>query len=72
MVIFDGSPSQPDDLPSVVFTALGAASVCWENPGGGSGIFDSTRAAAIGEEVLAWIRAHYACIDTHLRLEEKR
>lgn len=44
-------------LESAVYQALGAASVCWENPGG-AGFFDSTRAKEIGEELLAFIRAN--------------
>lgn len=31
--------------------AVGAASVCWENPGG-AGVFDADRAKQITEEVL--------------------
>lgn len=34
-----------------VFETLGLASVCWENPGG-AGVFDSTRAADAGRELL--------------------
>lgn len=45
-----------DTLESAVFQALGAASVCWENPGG-AGVFESDRAKAIGDELVAWIRA---------------
>lgn len=37
---------------NLVFEALGAASVCWETPGG-AGEFLSERAAAIGAELLA-------------------
>jgi hypothetical protein len=43
-----------EDLASAVFQALGAASVCWEFPEK-AGIFDSTRAKAIGDGLLAWI-----------------
>lgn len=35
-----------------VFQAIGAASVCWEHLEG-TGIFDSTRAKAIGDALLA-------------------
>lgn len=36
---------------TLVFEALGAASVCWDNPGG-AGVFDSDRAARIGRGLL--------------------
>jgi len=39
-----------------IFEALGNASACWENPAG-AGVFDSTRAAQIGEELVAAIIA---------------
>ena len=35
-----------------VYQALGAASVCWEDPGG-AGIFQSERAGQIGQALLA-------------------
>jgi hypothetical protein len=57
-ILFDGSETEPTDLESVIFQALGAASVCWDNMLV-SGTFDSTRAKAIGEEALSWIKAHY-------------
>lgn len=44
----DAGPSRE----AAVFQALGAASMCWENPAG-AGIFESTRAKAIGEALLA-------------------
>ena len=46
---------QPLNLSDVVFQALGAASVCWENLAG-AGVFDSQRAKMIGHEVMRWIR----------------
>lgn len=48
----DGSLS----LSAAVFQALGAASVCWEHMEG-TGVFDSTRARAIGDALLEEIRA---------------
>lgn len=45
-------------IESAVFQALGAASVCWESVEG-AGVFDSTRAKEIGEELMAFIRAYY-------------
>jgi hypothetical protein len=42
-------------LEGAVFLALGAASVCWENPGG-AGAFDATRAEEIGHALLSFIR----------------
>lgn len=44
-------------LTSAVYQAIGAASVCWENPGG-AGVFDSDRAAEIAEALLTEIRRH--------------
>ena len=35
-------------LNEILFQALGAASVCWENPGA-AGVFDSSRAKMVGE-----------------------
>ncbi len=37
---------------AAVYQALGAASACWENPGG-AGVFQSERATKIGEALLA-------------------
>jgi hypothetical protein len=37
-----------------IFQALGAASVCWENPGG-AGVFDSSRCKEIGDALLAYL-----------------
>lgn len=46
-----------EDLEQAVFTAIGAASMCWgEIP---KGVFDSTRAKQIGEELCEWIRASW-------------
>lgn len=43
-----------EDTETSVFLALGAASVCWdETP---TGVFDSTRAKQIGEELIAHLR----------------
>ena len=53
---FDFGEEGPN-LPAAVFQALGAASVCWENPGG-AGIFDSTRAKEIGDVLLDCVRAN--------------
>jgi hypothetical protein len=45
-----------DDAPvhEVVFEALGAASMCWNPPP--EGVFDSTRAEAIGEELMEFLQ----------------
>lgn len=43
-------------LEECVFQALGAASVCWENPRG-AGVFDSSRAHEVGDELVERIRA---------------
>jgi len=50
-------PNEAETLESNIFQALGAASMCWQYPGGG-GIFDSTRAKAIGELLTAYINRH--------------
>lgn len=42
-------------LQEAVYLALGAASVCWEHPGG-AGLFLSTECAAIGEELVRALR----------------
>jgi hypothetical protein len=42
-------------LEEAVFQAVGAASMAWENPAG-AGVFDSDRAKAVGEELLAWVQ----------------
>lgn len=42
-------------IEEAVFQALGAASMCWEWPQF-AGVFDSIRAQAIGEELMAWLR----------------
>lgn len=42
-----------------VFQALGAASVCWDNLSG-AGVFDSTRAKAIGDALLVYLAEHDA------------
>lgn len=46
------TPSPARDLKSLVFEALGEASTCWSNLAG-AGVFDSDRALAIGERLLA-------------------
>jgi len=46
---------QAETLENAVFQAIGAASVCWETPEG-AGVFNSDRAKAIGEELMAEIK----------------
>lgn len=57
-VLFDGSPTEPETLAEVIFQAIGAGSVCWDDMSG-TGVFESDRAKALGDEVVAWIEAHY-------------
>lgn len=45
------------DLEEAVGISIGAASMCWTNPGG-AGEFDSTRAANIVEELLDKVRSY--------------
>lgn len=42
-------------VPEAVFEALGAASACWSTLEG-AGVFDSTRAATIGAELIALLQ----------------
>lgn len=51
--IFDWKIDTP--VPDAIFEALGAASVCWSTPQG-AGVFDSERAAAIGNELITFLR----------------
>jgi hypothetical protein len=44
------------DIETIVFESLGEASMCW-NPSTGDAVFDSTRAEAIGDRLLAEIRS---------------
>lgn len=44
-----------DPLASVVFQALGAASVCWDE----DRVFDSQAAQEIGDRLVAWINNQY-------------
>jgi hypothetical protein len=44
-----------DPLETVVFQALGAASICWERMND-TGVFDDQRAKAIGESLVGWLR----------------
>src|SRR4051794_17540898 len=48
-----------ETLEEAVFQALGAASTCWEHVED-AGVFDSTRAKAIGDELMARIRVESA------------
>lgn len=54
------------ELEGAVFQALGAASVCWESLQE-AGVFDSTRAKQIGEELVGIIVQYaqsYPCAHT--------
>ncbi len=46
--------SECTTVEEVVFQAIGAGSVCWENPGG-AGVFDDTTARSVGEDAMARI-----------------
>ena len=54
---FEFDRREPLTLTSAVYQAIGAASVCWENPAG-AGVFDSDRAAEVAEALLSKIREH--------------
>lgn len=47
---------ESDPKASLIFQALGAASVCWEKIEG-AGVFDSDRAKRIGDELLSELEA---------------
>lgn len=47
-------------LETMVFEALGAASMCWDHPER-AGVFDDTRAREIGEKLLAELRGGDHC-----------
>lgn len=53
-------------LTTEVFEALGAASVCWIGDGWKTDVFDSSRARAIGDELMGKIRAEYEPVLNHL------
>lgn len=56
------------DLAQAVQQAVGAASVCWENPGG-AGIFDSDRALHVASALISWIYARYVPVKDRAVLE---
>jgi len=47
----------PEDPQQAVFMALGAASACWEDLRS-AGVFESTRAKQIGDELMEYLYAH--------------
>ncbi len=49
---FVTASDEPLTVQGAVFQAIGAASACWGNLAG-AGVFDSTRAKAIGEALIA-------------------
>lgn len=55
MVDKDNKFKTAEDRKAVVYQAVGAGSVCWENPGG-AGIFDSEQAVVVSEHALARLR----------------
>lgn len=52
--LFDWTTATP--IEQAVFEAIGAASVCWETLEG-AGVFDSTRAKQIGDELVDYINS---------------
>jgi hypothetical protein len=54
---FEFQPEHDGSLPlaTAVFQALGAASACWDNLEG-AGVFESERARAVGDALLAFLR----------------
>jgi len=51
------------DLETLVFTALGAASSCWENLEG-AGVFESTKCKEIGDELVELLKARFGASST--------
>lgn len=51
MITFDDIPVH---IRERVYSDIGEASMCWENPGG-CGVFDSTNAARIGLELCQFV-----------------
>lgn len=49
---------EPEDLTQAVFTALGAASACWDNLED-AGVFESERARRWGNDLVKWINNNY-------------
>lgn len=55
---YDLELDQEADSPEqAVFLALGAASACWDNLRG-AGVFESTRAKQIGDQLMAYLYDH--------------
>jgi hypothetical protein len=57
VALFD-EKNPPENLSSAVHQAVGAASMCWENPGG-AGQFLSNNATAVARDLIAYIETHY-------------
>jgi hypothetical protein len=58
---FEFTSREPGIVPSlreVVFQALGAASVCWDDIEK-AGVFQSEKAKEIGDALVAWIEEYY-------------
>lgn len=58
MILFQGKESDPSTLSEVLGQGAGAVSACWTGLSD-AGVFESTRAAAIVEDMQGWIEAHY-------------
>ena len=54
-LIFPEWDPETTSVETAVFEALGAVSVCWETPEG-AGVFNSTRARQIGEELMTFLQ----------------
>lgn len=55
-------------ISSVIYQAVGAASVCWETPP--TGVFESERAKAIGDDALERINQLLATLTTPTPTED--
>lgn len=60
-------PETHESLVSVVYQAVGAASVCWENMSG-TGVFDDVRAREVAEDLLEKISVFTGLGEPHLGL----
>lgn len=63
-ILFTGAVDDPKTLSEVIGVGAGAISACWGNLSG-AGVFESTRAKGIVDEMMAWITANYVPMNTY-------
>ena len=52
---FQPHDREPFTIEDAVYQTIGAASVCWDNPGG-AGVFESDRARELGRNLMRFIQ----------------